>query len=67
MPDHCHFLLNVPAPLSISKIMKSYKIGVDYDTGLGSIWQSRFHLRFPDDSGKALEYIIMNPVIPFCI
>jgi len=62
MPDHCHFLLNVPAPLSISKIIKSYKIGVGYDTGLGAIWQSRFHLRFPDDAGKALEYIILNPV-----
>jgi len=62
MPDHIHFLLHAMAPLEIGKIMKSYKIGVGYDTGLGPIWQSRFHILFPKDSGKALHYIHLNPV-----
>lgn len=62
MPDHCHFLLNVSAPHSISKIMKSYKIGVGHDTGLGAIWQSRFHVSIPNNAGKILEYIHLNPV-----
>lgn len=62
MPDHCHFLLNVSVPATISKMMKSYKIGVGHDTGLGALWQSRFHIRFPENGLKALEYIHLNPV-----
>jgi putative transposase len=62
MPDHCHFLLNESAPATISNLMKSFKIGVGYDTGLGAMWQSRFHLSLPDNSGKVLSYIHLNPV-----
>ena len=63
MPDHCNFLLNIPPPGSISKLMKSYKIGVGYDTGLGAVWQSRFHIVIPDNTAKALEYVHLNPVV----
>lgn len=62
MPDHCHFLLNIAAPATISKLMKSYKIGVGYDIGLGPIWQSRFHIVLPEYGWKALRYIHQNPV-----
>ncbi len=62
MPDHCHFLLNVSEPTRVSDMMKSYKIGVGFDTGLGAMWQSRFHIKFPKNSGKALDYIHLNPV-----
>jgi len=62
MPDHTHFLLKVPAPLSISTIMRVYKYGVTFNLGIGAFWQSRFHIRIPDHCWKALEYIHLNPV-----
>lgn len=62
MPDHCHLLLRVLAPAKISTIMKQWKSGVSFNIGLGPIWQSRFHIRTPDDVYAALRYIHMNPV-----
>lgn len=63
MPDHCHLLLNMAVPHRISSMIRSYKLTVGYDMGLkGQLWQSRFHIRFPDNGGKALEYIHLNPV-----
>lgn len=62
MPDHCHFLLYVPAPESISRIMRMYKLGVVFSIGLGPIWQSRFHLVIPKSSASTLKYIHQNPV-----
>lgn len=49
MPDHCHFLLNVPAPYTIAKLMNAYKTGLTFDIGIGSLWQARYDLRVPDD------------------
>lgn len=62
MPDHCHFLVNVPVPETISQIIRIYKSGLAHQLGIGSIWQSRFHVRIPEHPGKALEYIHLNPV-----
>ena len=63
MPDHCHLLLSVPPPETISKVMQSFKVGVTFNTGLGAIWQSRFHINLPVKFSNALQYIHMNPVI----
>lgn len=62
MPDHCHFLLSVPKPGSISKIMNVYKSGLTFNTGIPKIWQARFHMALPKNPEVALKYIHMNPV-----
>lgn len=62
MPNHCHFLMFVPAPGSISSIMNCYKTGVSAGIGIGVIWQRRFHIRLIDNGIEALRYIHMNPV-----
>ncbi len=62
MPDHCHFLLSVPENGSISKIMHTFKRAVSFALDQGSIWQSRFHIRYPEHTGEALTYIHQNPV-----
>lgn len=62
MPDHCHFLMHVPEPLSISKIMNRYKMGVSHSIGLGAIWQPRFYIRIPKNIWAALAYTHNNPV-----
>jgi REP element-mobilizing transposase RayT len=62
MPDHCHFLLHVPEHGSISYIMQMYKRAVSFNVGMGSIWQTRFHLRVPDNAAEALKYIHLNPI-----
>ena len=62
MPDHCHFLLNIPAPYTMSQFMNSYKTGMTFDLGIGSFWQPRYDLRTPDDGWAALRYIYENPV-----
>ncbi len=62
MPDHCHFLLNIPKPETISQVMTTYKSGLAHQIGLGKIWQPRYDLRLPNDSRKVLEYIHQNPV-----
>lgn len=62
MPDHCHFLLYVDKNGSISTIMNRYKMGVSHSIGIGSIWQPRFHVRFPNNGHVAIQYIHNNPV-----
>ncbi len=62
MPDHCHFLVNVPAPYGISKLMNAYKTGLTFDLGIGPFWQPRFHVISPDNCGETLRYIHQNPV-----
>jgi len=62
MPDHCHFLIKVPAPGTISKVMNSFKAGVTFDLGLAKVWQPRFHIRCIDNVSEALRYIHANPV-----
>ncbi|HVW66780.1 MAG TPA: transposase [Candidatus Peribacteraceae bacterium] len=61
MPDHCHILLKVPMPGSISRLMLSYKRIVAFDIGK-PIWQPRFHIRIPKNPLAARNYIHMNPV-----
>lgn len=62
MPDHCHFLMSVPSPGSISKIMNSYKSAVVQSVGLQKVWQARFYLKIPNDANETLHYIHWNPV-----
>ena len=63
MPDHCHILLNVPAPESISRVMHSYKTGLVLDFGLyKNIWQPRFHLRIVHNASRVMSYVHQNPV-----
>lgn len=62
MPDHCHFLIKVPHPGSVSKIMNIFKSGVSANIGKGPLWQSRFDLRIPKNAGRVLTYIHYNPV-----
>lgn len=62
MPDHCHFLLNVPEPYTISRLMNTYKTGLTFDIGIGAFWQPRFDVRVPDSGHKTMQYIHENPV-----
>lgn len=62
MPDHCHFLLNVPPPESISRIMRVFKYGTSFNIGMGPIWQSRFDCKISTDAHALLYYIHQNPV-----
>jgi putative transposase len=62
MPDHCHLLLYAPEGSEISRIMRDYKRRVAFSIGKGSIWQSRFHILYPEDRSAALSYIHANPV-----
>jgi len=62
MTDHCHFLLRVPEPETISKIMNVFKSGVTFNLGLKKLWQSRFHIHYVEDASEALHYIYSNPI-----
>lgn len=62
MPDHCHFLLNVPPPGSISRIMNVFKSGLSFQIGGGRVWQPRFHLSIPEHASRVVDYIHLNPV-----
>lgn len=62
MPDHCHLLLKVPAPNTISKVMDRWKMGVSHSLSIGSIWQRRFNLKIPDTLSPVLQYIHANPI-----
>jgi putative transposase len=61
MPDHCHFLMRVFEPHSISTVMKQFKSGVAFNIGKGPIWQPRFYIRAPEKSYEVLKYIHRNP------
>ncbi len=62
MPDHHHFLMMVPPPEQISSIMRSYKSGLTFDTGIRKLWQPRFDCRLVQHPATAIDYIHMNPV-----
>jgi putative transposase len=62
MPDHCHFLMNVPETSGISKVMHMYKRSVSFAFNRGPIWQARFNIMFPRKPWEALQYIHQNPV-----
>ena len=49
MTDHCHFLLKVKAPGKISNVMRTYKMGLTFQIGIGAFWQPRFYQQFPED------------------
>jgi len=61
MPDHCHLLLRVPSPGTVSQLMNAYKRKVSFEVGR-PLWQPRFHIRIPNNPQAALQYIHMNPV-----
>lgn len=62
MPDHCHFLVQIPPPYTVSKLMSAYKSGLTFDLGIPKIWQPKFDLRIPNDCWAVLDYIHQNPV-----
>ena len=62
MPDHCHFLMRVPADGSVSNVVGAYKSGLTFDLGIGAFWQRRFNIRLIDDLDGASRYIHFNPV-----
>lgn len=62
MPDHCHFLMFVESPVSISRIMNSYKSAVVQSTGAEKLWQPRFYMILPKKPLDTLRYIHLNPV-----
>ncbi len=62
MPDHCHLLMRVVAPLTITMVMNSYKTGMFFAVGIPQFWQSRFHVRIARNVPAALRYVDLNPV-----
>jgi REP element-mobilizing transposase RayT len=62
MPDHCHFVLRVPQPQFVSRIIGLYKLGVSHNVGKGTLWQSRFHQRLIGDIGAAIRYVESDPM-----
>lgn len=62
MPDHCHLLLKVEQPQTISGIIGAYKSGLTFDCAIPKMWQPRFHCRLPRNPAPALRYIHQNPV-----
>jgi len=62
MPDHCHFLLFVTQPETISRIMNVFKSGLTFNTGIPRIWQKRFHIKTVQNLRPVLRYIHNNPV-----
>ena len=62
MPDHVHLLLRVPSPETVSNVIRLYKMGLSFQTGLGPMWQRRFHAKTVDDIPSVQHYIHTNPV-----
>jgi putative transposase len=62
MPDHCHLLLKVPSPQSVSKIVGIYKSGLVFNLRRANLWQPRFHVRISNNVREALRYVHLNPV-----
>jgi putative transposase len=62
MPDHCHLLIRVPEPESVSRVMRMFKQGTSMNIGRGPLWQTRFHIRLLTRGREALHYIHHNPV-----
>ena len=62
MPDHCHLLMRVPEPASISTVIGRFKMGVSHALGIGPIWQPRYYMKIASNRFGALRYIHENPV-----
>ncbi len=62
MPDHIHILLNVPSPKTVSDVMRTYKMGLTFQLGIGPLWQRRFYITVATDPLVQLRYIHNNPV-----
>ena len=62
MPDHCHILLKVHSPNTVSHLMNSYKSYLRFDLGIPQLWQRRYHIRIAHDSYRLRNYIHQNPV-----
>lgn len=62
MPNHCHFLIRVPSPNSVSNVMNTYKSGLAFDIGIPKLWQRRFHTREVENFVEAKNYIHWNPL-----
>lgn len=62
MPDHVHFLVRIPAPYTISRIMNVFKSGLVFNTGLHRMWQKGFHIQKVTNGRAVIEYIHRNPV-----
>ncbi|MDD4319088.1 MAG: transposase [Candidatus Peribacteraceae bacterium] len=64
MPDHCHLLVCVPKPETISRFMNVFKSGLTFNTGIPQIWQRRFHIKTARKKEQIfLRYIHNNPVV----
>ncbi len=64
MPDHCHFLMNVPAPETMANVIGTFKSGLTFDTGVPRMWQGRYHCRIIESNAvRVLTYIHNNPVV----
>lgn len=63
MHNHCHVLLRADPPVTIAKIMNSWKGVTSYTLDIGRIWQARYHIRIIENPHIALHYIHMNPVV----
>ncbi len=64
MPDHMHWLLQLEAPISLSKLVGAVKAVTAHGLG-GRIWQGGFHdhaLRQEEDLVEVARYIVANPL-----
>lgn len=62
MPDHCHMLIHIESPRTVSELMRKFKMGTSKNIGIGPIWQTRFYLVVPKDNYEIRKYIHLNPV-----
>ncbi|MBI3619298.1 transposase [Candidatus Peregrinibacteria bacterium] len=62
MPDHCHFLLNVPPPETVAVVMGTFKSGMTFNIGRKKLWQRRYYATIVHRPFLALRYIHNNPV-----
>jgi REP element-mobilizing transposase RayT len=64
MPDHMHWLLQLEARISLSKLVGAVKAVTAHGVG-GRIWQGGFHdhaLRQEEDLVALARYIVANPL-----
>ena len=64
MPDHVHWLLQLEARVSLSKLVGAVKAVTAHALG-GRVWQAGFHdhaLRQEDDLVETARYIVANPL-----
>ena len=64
MPDHMHWLMQLDAGASLSKVVGTVKAVTAHGLG-GRIWQTGFHdhaLRREEDLAMLARYIVANPV-----